>query len=235
MAYVAPLPIVVIACQVFQDLFERFAPPKVIRQFTFLDFGLHDYPKKLNATVQAALDGLEAPSLVVLGYGLCGNGLNGIRAGKHTLLIPRSDDCIAVLLGSYARYRQEFQTESSTYYLSKGWLEAGSNPLQEYRGYVAKYGESRAEFLIDSLYHNYRRLALVAHSPEDLDAYREQAHAVATFCERWGMRYQELVGSTAYFERLLALAVFQERIDDDFILVPPGGELRQDQFLRLSV
>jgi len=63
---------------------------------------------------------------------LCGNGLNGIRAGQHILLIPRADDCIAILLGSYQVYKQEFQSAPGTYYLSKGWLESGSNPLSEY-------------------------------------------------------------------------------------------------------
>jgi len=70
---------------------------------------------------------------VVLGYGLCGNGLHGLKAGRHTLLAPRADDCIALLLGSYQAYRREFDAEPATYWLSKGWLESGSNPLQEYR------------------------------------------------------------------------------------------------------
>jgi len=227
-------PIVVLACQVFQDLFERFAAPGTIRKFIFLDYGLHSVPKKLNQAVQEALDALPEPSLVVLGYGLCGNGLNGIRAGRHTLLIARADDCIAVFLGSYERYRQEFDAQSGTYYLTKGWLESGSNPLQEYQDYVQKYGAARADWLIDSLYHNYKRLVLVAHSREDLDAYRARALEVAKFCERWGMHYQEIQGSTQYFERLIRAASAPERIDDNFILVPPGGVLRQDQFMHLN-
>jgi len=68
----------------------------------------------------------------VLGYGLCGNGLHEISAGKHTLLIPRTDDCIAVILGSYQAYRREFDAHPATCYLSKGWLEGGGTPLMEY-------------------------------------------------------------------------------------------------------
>jgi len=227
-------PIVVLACQVFKDLFERFAAPGRIQKYIFLDYGLHSVPKKLTQAVQEALDALPEPSLVVLGYGLCGNGLNGIRAGRHTLLVARADDCIAVFLGSYERYRQEFQAQSGTYYLTKGWLESGSNPLQEHQGYVQKYGAAKADWLIDSLYHNYKRVVLVAHSREDLEAYRARALEVAKFCERWGMQYQEIQGSTEYFERLIEIASAPERIDDNFILVPPGGELRQDQFMCLD-
>jgi len=226
-------PVVVLACQVFQELVNRFVRPGTIKKFIYLDYGLHSYPRKLNQTVQEALDGLPDPSLVILGYGLCGNGLNGIRAGKHTLLIPRADDCIAIFLGSYERYQREFKTESGTYYLTKGWLESGSNPLQEYQGYVQKYGLEKANWLIDSLYHNYKRLVLVAHSQEDLDACRSKAQEVAKFCERWGMQYQEILGSIAYFEHLIQIGMFAEQADENFILVPPGGELCQDQFIRL--
>ena len=226
-------PIVVIACQVFQELFTRYAAPGMIQKYTYLDYGLHSHPRKLNLAVQEALDGLTEPSLVILGYGLCGNGLSGIRAGIHTLLIPRADDCIAIFLGSYERYLREFKSESGTYYLTKGWLESGSNPLQEYQEYVQKYGLAKANWLIDSLYHNYRRVALVAHSHADLDAYRSQAREVAKFCERWGMHYQEILGSSAYFEHLIQIALLVEQADENFILVPPGGELRQDQFMRL--
>lgn len=227
-------PTVVLACRVFENLFQQFLQAGTIQEFIYLDYGLHDYPKKLNQAVQEALDALTEPSLVILGYGLCGNGLNGIRSGRHTLLIPRTDDCIAVFLGSYERYRQEFKAESATYYLTKGWLEAGSNPLEEHQRYVARYGAAKADWLMDQMYHNYKRIAFVAHSQEDLDTYRARAREVARFCERWGMRYEEMLGSTEFFERLIQTANDVHNAGADFVVVQPGGELRQEQFLRLN-
>jgi len=226
------LPIVVIACRVFRDLIERAFPEGAVQQFIFLEYGLHRVPRNLSQAVQEAIDALPAPSLIVLGYGLCGNGLNGIRSGIHTLLISRSDDCIAILLGSYEKYQQEFKTTPGTYYLTKGWLESGSNPLSEYLEYKEKYGEKKADWLIDTYYHNYKRIAFVAHSQADLIKYRPQALEVARYCERWGMRYEEIQGSETYLARLVQVALAPDRVDDDFVLVPPGGELRQDQFFR---
>ncbi len=227
-------PKVVIACRVFEDLFNRMVPPYAIQQFIYLDYGLHDTPKKLKLAVQGALDGLPDASLVILGYGLCGNGLDGILSGRHTLLIPRADDCIAVFLGSYERYLQEFKTESATYYLTKSWLESGSNPLEEYQRYTERYGAAKADWLVDQLYHNYKRLALVAHSQEDLDAYHTRALEVARFCDRWDMRYEEILGSPAFLEGLLQAASDPDHAPADFIIVPPRSELRQNQFLRLG-
>ena len=226
------LPIVVIACKVFEGLLERYLPDGLAKDIHFLDYGLHRVPRKLKTALQEQIDSLEQPSLVVLGYGLCGNGLHGIKAGQHILLIPRTDDCIAILLGSYQDYKREFESAPGTYYLSKGWLESGSNPLQEYHAYVEKYGKEQADWLVDQQYRNYKRLALVAHEQADLTHYRPQAEEVARFCAKWGMRYEEILGSDQYVRELVQIATALDSANDEFLVIPPGGEISQIQFLR---
>jgi hypothetical protein len=227
-----PLPVVFLACQVFQHLIETHLPAGLAQSITFLDYGLHRIPRNLRNFVQEQIDQIEDPSLVVLGYGLCGNGMDGIRSGKHILLIPRADDCIAILLGSYEAYQREFHSTPGTYYLSKGWLESGSNPLKEYQGYVERYGVEQADWLMDEQYRNYKRLVFVAHNQDDLEHYRPQAQEVARFCQRWDMRYEEIIGSDDYTRQLIDIAASLEQASDDFIVIPPGGELKQSQFIR---
>lgn len=227
-----PLPVVIVACQVFQDLIEHFLPPDLAGQITFLDYGLHIVPKKLAVAVQGAIDQIDTPSLVVLGYGLCGNGLNGVKAGQHTLLIPRTDDCIAILLGSYDSYRREFSQSPGTYWLSKGWLESGTNPLAEYEKLVDTYGEEDADWLMDQQYRHYKRITLVAHNQADLEEFRPRAQKVADYCSRWGMTYHEMLGSDIYVRRLVEIAADLSQANDDFLVIPPGGELSQAQFMR---
>ena len=234
-----PVPVVVIACRILEDFFARLWPSGAAGEVTFMDYGLHRVPSRMTGTLQEMIDAIERPSLVVLGYGLCGNGLNGIRSGRHTLLVPRVDDCIALLLGSHRAYIREFETVPGTYYLSKGWLESGSHPLKEYEEYVPKYGPQQAMWIMDQQYQHYQRLVLVAHSPEDLDTYRPQAQQVADFCARWGMRYEEMLGSDGYVRRLIDLVVAARQepaalnaVGSDFLVVPPGGSIRQEQFMR---
>jgi len=240
------------ACRVFQNWLEHMIPSELTEDITFFDYALHEVPNKLRETVQATLDSIEEPSLIVLGYGLCGNGLHEIQAGKHTLLIPRTDDCIAIILGSYAAYRREFDKEPATYYLSKGWLEGGSTPLAEYKKYIDKYGQKKGEWLMDYQYRNYKRLALIVQNQADLEKYRPAAKEVARYCERWGFRYEELIGSDTLLRRLVEIAASphpssallqtpspsgrgaggEGENDTDFIIIPPGGQLTQDLFLR---
>ncbi len=228
------LPIVILSCQVFQHWLENLLPdlPGWRNNITFFDYGLHRVPKNLRLTIQEAITSIAEPSLIMLGYGLCGNGLNNINSGIHYLLIPRSDDCISMLLGSYQAYHKQITSEPGTYYLSKGWLESGSNPLSEYQELVLKYGAEKAEWLMDYQYHNYKRLVMVARNQLELEYYREKALEVAEYCTRWGMRYEEIIGTDGFLEQLVEITANPEKINDDFILVPPGSKLTQSQFIR---
>lgn len=233
MTSTSKLPIVVISCKVFQPLLEKHLTEEMADQVTFMDYGLHRVPDQLTQTVQDAIDAVEEPSLIVLGYGLCGNGLKGIKSRQHTLIIPRTDDCIAILLGSYQEYIQEFDATPGTYYLTKGWLESGSDPLKEYREYEEKYGQEDATWIMDQQYQHYERLAFIAHDDEDLVKYRPQAQEVAAYCQRWGMRYEEILGSDTYIRRLVEKSIQPDQADDeDFVVVPPNGEVTQTMFMR---
>lgn len=241
-----PLRVVVFACNVFEDVLRELLPAGLASRTEFFDFALHVTPSKMQRTLQDAIDSVEEPSLIVLAYGLCGNGLNGIKAGKHVLLVPRVDDCIAIMLGSRQAYLDQFHKEPGTYYVGRGWLEAdvtnltragttdaryGADPLSTYESYVAQYGPETAQWLMDQLYQHYKRLVFVAHTQAEMDKYRPRARQIARFCERWGMRYEELLGSDRYVRRLIEVAAAIDRADGEFLVIPPGGEIRQDQFL----
>jgi hypothetical protein len=227
------LPIVIISCQVFQHLLEKHIPDNGADcSITYLDYGLHLVPRNLKEAIQQKIDQIEQPSLVVLGYGLCGNGLDGIQSRNNTLLIPRTDDCIAILLGTYQRYKKEFSTNPATYYLSKGWLESASNPLIQFREYEEVYGNETATYLMDIQYKHYKRLVFVAHNLVDLEKYRPQAKEIARYCERWGMEYEEIIGSDDYIRRLMEVPFVMDRSGDDFLVIPPGAELKQSLFIR---
>ncbi len=222
-------PLVIVSCKVFEGSLRQWLADTPA---TFLDYALHDVSKKLTAALQAALDQITEPSLVLMGYGLCGNGLHGLKAGIHTLVIPRVDDCIALFLGSRDAYHAQFAKTPGTYYLSKGWLEAAVDPMASYEKYVAKYGQEQADYIFDTMYHNYRRLAFVAQSQEDLDRYGPRARAVGEFCRaRLGMTYEEIVGSDAYLHSLATAPEDLPDLGPDFLIIPPGGVVTQAMFM----
>lgn len=200
---------------------------------TFMEYGFHRTPDLMTPALQEQLDRIAEPSVVIIGYGLCGNGLANLKSGRHTLIIPRADDCITLLLGSYQSYMTEFNAEPGTYYLTKGWLESGSHPLKEYRDLLEKYDKETADWIIDEQYRNYKRIVLVAPNQQELDAYRDKAREVADFCqERWNYHYEERIGSEDYVKKLMTVAYQLSESTDDFLVIPPGGEVKQEMFWR---
>ncbi len=192
--------------------------------YEVLNFGLHVEPAGLRAALQERIDALAGPyDQIVLGYGLCSMAVVGLRAARCTLIVPRVHDCIALFLGSQTAYTAQARKEPGTYYLTKGWIEAGDGPFGDYERTLQRYGRQRADRLIKLMLANYTRLALINTGHHELDKYREYCRNTA---DRFGLRYEEIEGSTALVERMLT----GPWTPDEFIVVPPGRAVEMEQF-----
>ncbi|HUI73148.1 MAG TPA: DUF1638 domain-containing protein, partial [Spirochaetia bacterium] len=189
------------------------------------DFGLHVNPGNLHRTLQTAIDGVDgAYDTLILGYGLCSLAIVGLKAAHCRIVVPRVDDCIAIFLGSHSAYRQQARAEPGTYYLTKGWIEVGDTPFSEYDRLVERYGLERAKRIFRVMLMNYKRLALINTGLYSMERYREVARGIAN---RFGLRYEELEGSTNLVEKMI-----NGPWDDEFVVVGPGQEIRYNQFTR---
>ena len=77
----------------------------------WLESGLHNWPDKLQNRIQELLDQCQSYDTVLLAMSFCGNSVAGLETRDFQLVIPRSDDCITLLLGSLTR-RQEAKATS---------------------------------------------------------------------------------------------------------------------------
>jgi hypothetical protein len=213
----------VMACATVIEEMTPHLPPAIRSQV--FDFGLHVNPERLRRTLQEAIDAVdETIDTIILGYGLCSQALIGIRANRCTLVAPRVDDCIAIFLGSRTAYQTQSQAEPGTYYLTKGWIEVGDTPFAEYERLVQRYGQEKAERILQLMLNNYRRLALINTGQYELERYREYARRTA---ERFGLRYEEIEGSDILVHKMI-----YGPWEEDFVVVPPGQEFRYDQFFQ---
>ncbi len=230
------LPTAIIACAVLREVLQSMLNEPYPRLIT-MEYGLHLAPQKMRAAIQEQLDSLMPPHLVLIGFGLCGNGLVGLKSQGHTLVIPRIDDCVALFFGSRAAYLREFRAAPGTYYLTPGWLECGGEPRSEHLKYLEKYGAEKAALISDALYCHYRRSCFIALSAAEMERYGAQARQVADFCrQRWGWDYKEMIGSASLIRGLLDFAragVIAEDLSDteEYLIIRPGEEVRQEPFM----
>ena len=215
-----------IACEVFRDEFEAVSPPDLVR--TYLPQGLHRTPGKMPAAVQEVVDGLPTDTeLVILGYGLCSNGVVGVTARSAPIIMPKVHDCIAVLLGSVQRYEAEMEACAGTYYITPGWAKYGTTSLSAYKNeYLPKYGAEDARYIAEECLKHYTRIAFIDHGAGDVELGR--AHA-KEFAETFGKRYEEISGDLGYLRRLVS----GPWDGNDFLTFPPGTAIDQPPFLGL--
>jgi hypothetical protein len=203
----------VIACATVIEEMLPLLPPDV--DYRVLDFGLHVNPEALKRALQEAINAwAPLAETILLGYGLCSQAVVGLQANDCTLVVPKVDDCIAIFLGSGEAYKAQSRTEPGTYYLTKGWIEAGDSPFGEYDSLVEQYGEKKARWLMGRVLKNYTRLALINTGQYELERYRDYSRHTA---ERFGLRYEEIPGSSALIKKML-----YGPWDDEFVVARPG-------------
>lgn len=212
----------VIACETVIEEMLPFLPEDVPHEV--LDFGLHIKPAELKKVLQEKIDEASTNAdVLLLGYGLCSMAVVGLKATTATLVIPRTDDCIAIFLGSCAAYKEQSKKEPGTYYLTKGWIEVGDTPFEEHKLLIEKFGSEKAERMTRLMLKNYKRLAFINTGVYEIERYQKYAQETA---EKFDLRFEEIEGSPALVKKML-LGPW----DEDFVVVSPGQTVQYTDFV----
>lgn len=211
----------IIACRTVIEEMQQLLPSDMTP--LSLMSGLHLHPDKLRAALQALIDEITADTeTILLGYGMCSMGVIGIKATNSTLVIPRQDDCIAIFLGSRRAYKRELNKEPGTYFLSKGWINAGITLLDELKSIEKRYGKMRAERVMKRMLQHYRRLAFIDMGYQDQELYRQFSRRAA---EKLNLYYQEIKGTSRLLEKICS-----GPWDNEFVIAPPGHIICLEDF-----
>lgn len=136
-------------------------PPRLI----FTEAAWHDRPTdQMRAALQQELDAV-GPEVrrVLLAYGLCGGAIKDLVTHDFTLIVPRVDDCIPLLLGSREKFAEASRIPS--FFLTAGWLTF-SNKC--YYDTLARMGERKTAIVYGMMLANYKRFLFIDTEAYDL-------------------------------------------------------------------
>jgi len=224
-----------IACEVlFREMCDGCARSPHQVDVEFLPKGLHDLGgKPMAAKIQEVVDrtpeGLY--NAILLGYGLCGNGLDGLTARHTRLVLPRAHDCIALLMGSRERYQAYFDGNPGAYYRSTGWLERGKGLQQlthhttgfdeSLEALVARYGEDNGRYLYEEMTRYRRQYSKLTFIETGLEAGGKFLVEAADEAKEKGWAFERLPGDLAWLRRL----VEGQWAEAEFVIAEPGQRI----------
>jgi hypothetical protein len=220
-----------VACESMQGELNVLLPEcKNTIDVMIIDKGLHSAGQvKMLVELQKAIDTIDTTGYdaLLLGYGLCNNGICGLHA-DIPLVVPRAHDCITLFMGSKEKYRDYFNANKGAFFMSAGsdWKEQLDNGFdgEKLRAeYVEKYGEEEADYLMETLgdpLKEYRQLTFINNGIGDIEGTRAKAKAIAT---RRSWEFDEFPGSPDLLRRFLD----GDWDGADFLVTPPGSVIQR--------
>lgn len=207
---------VVIACETLKDELTTAINSTGCRlPITWIDSRYHIDPEGLRKKIQQEIDSIENAENILLVFGCCGNAMIGVKASTANLIIPKTDDCISMVL---SKEGEKFKRVKKTYFLTKGWIDSSRSLAVEYQRAVERYGMKKADKIFKLMLNNYKYLMLIDTRSYDVKKYKSKAQKIAEITN------MELIiekGGIWFLEKLLT-----GPYDNNFCIIPKGQEVK---------
>ncbi len=150
---------------------------------------------------------------VLLALGFCGNALQGLEARHLSLVFPRVDDCVSLLLNRGCT-REQIPRNPRHYYLTRGWFSHESTLKEAFEKWDERFGIERAARLRKTMFAGYEQVSLIDTKAYEVDECLERSRDLADDLE---LAHGIVQGSVQLLERL-----FRGERDSEIVVVPPA-------------
>jgi hypothetical protein len=185
----------------------------------FIPREAHLFADRLRGYLQDAIDSLANVDYILLPMGRCGNGILGLVSKNASLVFPRCNDCIDLLLSDD---NLKPERPRYAYFLTDSWLGSPSSIDTDYSYSLNRYGDKTGKEITRMIYQNYRRFTFVDTTFYDLEAAKEKIMPLARTAE---MEINSMDGPCGVLQKMARL-----EFDGNFVIAPPGEAVSEAHF-----
>ena len=183
----------------------------------FLAPALHSDPQEMHRTLQKHIDAnTEAEEIIICVSG-CGKATCDLKATTCSLALPRTMDCIDVLLTG-----SSLQRPDGAIFITKSWMNFMKNSSIDYTKLVESKGQEEAESFLKKLYHGFTDFYIIDTGTYDMTEVEAYILPLVNLLEGKLLR---IPGPYKVLEKLLT-----GKYDQDVISIPKGGSVSIHEF-----
>lgn len=188
----------------------------------YLPQRLHSEPEKMHEHLQERIDGLQEAQRVVLCVSNCGGSTAGVLASSVELILPRTRDCLDILLSGDSL--ASLERDIGGVYFTRGWMDFSRQSEIDLDRLTAKQGRAEAEAYLYELYSTCNKFYIIDTGCYDVDEVKDYVAPLV-----------KLVGGTLSIQKGtygILRKIAKGQFDEDFMVVPAGGRVDKDGFLK---
>lgn len=183
----------------------------------FLPQRLHSSPEELREYLQNMIDSFYNVDRIMLCVSGCGGATIGLQANGSEIVLPKTRDCIDILLSGETL--SELQRPKNAIFLTESWMEFMQHSRLDMETQIAETGEIAAKEYLKKVYKGFEHFYIIDTGTYDIQ--KVKAYILPLV---------ELLHGTLHIIRgayNILHKMASGRIDDDFMLIPKGGTVRK--------
>lgn len=214
---------VILSCPTLRgELLAALAAHKADIPVHFMPYKLHNDVKFLHEYVQNMIDSFANVDRIYICTTGCGGGTIGLKATTAELVLPRTRDCLDILLSGDDLKRDDRRDLHGIYYTAS-WMDFGKNSEIDPEKLIAKRGQEEAEAFLRKLYNGFKDFYIIDTGCYDVEEVREYA---STLMNILGTEIKVVKGEYKILHKMVT-----HQIDKDFVIVPKGEAVQAGSFM----
>lgn len=216
--------LIILACETLREELDILIKNIEIKpDVVWMKGGLHSTPENLQRHLQIEINKHDGNyNEILLAYGFCGGGVEALEANSSTLIIPRVEDCISLLLGG-DNERSLINERDKPLFLTKGWIRT----MNEMEGINIKsikdrYGDKLAKELYKEIFNGYCHIDIIdtgAYSIKEIDEdLSEIQEALELPCKKINCSFDII-------DKML-----KRNWQEDFVIKTPGQKVERSDY-----